>query len=159
MNRVPLIVLSALLLSASAVAPRHAYADPVDDDQAAAQRDPDYRAGKAAIDKKNWAEAVKRFNQAALRDPSNADIQNYLGFAHRNLTAFDLAFKHYRRALELNPRHRGAHEYIGEAYLQVNDLPSAEKHLAQLRSICLLQCEELADLEKAVKEYRTRGGR
>jgi Flp pilus assembly protein TadD len=149
----------ALLVCGAAVAPRHTYADPVDDDQAAAARDPDYRAGKDAIDKKNWAEAVKRFNQAALRDPRNADIHNYLGFAYRNLKQFDPAFKHYKRALELNPRHRGAHEYIGEAYLQVNDLPSAEKHLAQLRSICLLQCEELADLEKAVKEYRVRGGR
>ena len=36
----------------------------------------------------------------------------------------------------------------------VNDLPSAEKHLAALRSICLLPCEELTDLEKAVGEYR-----
>ena len=35
-------------------------------------------------------------------------------------------------------------------------VPSAEKHLAALRSICLLPCEELADLEKAVTEYRGR---
>jgi hypothetical protein len=68
----------------------------------------------------------------------------------------DLALKHYKRSIELNPRHRGAHEYIGEAYLMLNDLPNAEKHLAMLRSICLLQCEELADLEKAVAQYRTR---
>jgi hypothetical protein len=67
----------------------------------------------------------------------------------------DLAFEHYKRSIELNPRHRGAHEYIGEAYLLVNDLPSAEKHLAALRSICLLQCEELADLEKAIAAYRS----
>jgi len=26
------------------------------------------------------------------------------------------AFEHYERALKLNPRHRGAHEYVGEAY-------------------------------------------
>ena len=138
MTRLTLFALTALLLSASAAAPRHALADPSDDDQAAAARDPDYAAGKAAIDKKNWAEAVKRFQQAALRDPRNADIHNYLGFAYRNLKQFDPAFKHYKHALELNPRHRGAHEYIGEAYLQVNDLASAEKHLALLRSICLL---------------------
>ena len=36
----------------------------------------------------------------------------------------------------------------------MNDLPGAERHLAALREICLLPCEELADLEKAVKEYR-----
>jgi hypothetical protein len=68
----------------------------------------------------------------------------------------DLAFKYYQRSIELNPRHRGAHEYIGEAYLMMNDLPSAERHLAALRSICLLPCEELADLENAITAYRAR---
>ena len=133
-----------------------AFAEPYEDTPGAAARDPDYAAAKAAMEKKNWAEAVKLFHRAALRDPDSADLHNYLGFSYRNLKQMDLAFRHYRRSLELNPRHRGAHEYIGEAYLMVNDLPSAEKHLALLRSICLLQCEELADLEKAVKQYRAR---
>jgi hypothetical protein len=31
----------------------------------------------------------------------------------------DLAFKYYEQALAINPRHRGAHEYVGEAYLMV----------------------------------------
>ena len=68
------------------------------------------------------------------------------------------AFKHYKRSIELNPRHRGAHEYIGEAYLMVDDLASAEKHLAALRDICLLPCDELGDLEKAIAQYRARAG-
>ena len=123
---------------------------------AAAARDPDYAAGKAAMDKKNWAEAARRFQQAAVRDPDSADLHNHLGFAYRNLKQMDLAFKHYKRSIELNPRHRGAHEYIGEAYLMIGDLANAEKHLAALRTICLLPCEELTDLEKAVKEYRSR---
>ena len=124
-----------------------------------ATRDPDYAAGKAAIEKKNWTEAVKRFQQTAVREPENADVQNFLGYAYRHLKQFDLAFKHYNRALALNPRHRGAHEYIGEAYLMVNDLPNAEKHLAALREICLLPCEELEDLDKAVQRYRGKTGK
>ena len=83
-------------------------------------------------------------------------MHNYLGFSYRNLKQMDLALKFYKRSIEINPRHRGAHEYIGEAYLMLNDLPNAEKHLAALRKICLLPCEELADLEKAVKDYRSR---
>jgi len=129
-------------------------AEPYEDTPDAAARDPDYAAGKAAMGKKNWAEAVKRFHLAALRDPDSADLHNYLGYSYRNLKQMSLAFKHYKRAIEINPRHRGAHEYIGEAYLMVNDLPGADKHLTALRQICLLQCEELADLEKAVKAYR-----
>lgn len=143
----------ALALCAAAPAAR---AEPYEDNPSAAANDPDYAAGKAAMDKKNWAEAVKRFHQAALRDPDSADLHNYLGFSYRNLKQMDLAFKYYKRSIELNPRHRGAHEYIGEAYLMVGDLKSAEKHLAALRGICLLPCEELADLETAIKAYRKR---
>jgi Flp pilus assembly protein TadD len=132
------------------------YAEPFEDNPSAAARDPDYAAGKAAMEKKNWNEAVKRFHQAALRDPDSADLNNYLGYSYRNLKQMDLALKYYKRSIELNPRHRGAHEYIGEAYLMLNDLPSAERHLAALRKICLLPCEELADLEKAVVAYKAR---
>ncbi len=133
-----------------------AIAEPYEDTPNAAARDPDYAAGKAAMDKKNWPEAAKRFQQALLRDPDSADLHNYLGFSYRNLKQMDLSLKHYKRSIEINPRHRGAHEYIGEAYLMLNDLPNAEKHLAALRKICLLPCEELDDLDKAIKEYRAR---
>jgi Flp pilus assembly protein TadD len=147
----------ALLLSLTvALLAPTARAEPYEDNPSAAAKDPDYAAGKAAMDKKDFATAVKRFQQAALRDPDSADLHNYLGFAYRNLKQMDLAFKYYKRSIELNPRHRGAHEYIGEAYLMLNDLPNAEKHLAALRNICLLPCEELADLEKAVVAYRAR---
>ena len=133
-----------------------ALAEPYEDNPSASANDPDYAAGKVAMDKKNWPEAAKRFRQALLRDPESADLHNYLGFSYRNLKQMDLALKFYKRSIEINPRHRGAHEYIGEAYLMLNDLPNAEKHLAALRKICLLPCEELADLEKAVKDYRSR---
>jgi tetratricopeptide (TPR) repeat protein len=124
------------------------------DPQAAA--DPDYAAGRKAIEARNWNAAIKSFSSAALRAPDNADLQNYLGFSHRKLGQLELAFKHYHRALALNPRHRGAHEYIGEAYLMAGDLAGAQKHLEELRKICLLPCEELTDLEKAITEYRAR---
>jgi hypothetical protein len=71
----------------------------------------------------------------------------------------DLAFKHYGRALQLNPRHRGAHEYVGEAYLIVNNLSKAEEHLAALEKICLIPCEEYDDLRKKIDVYRKRAER
>ena len=103
------------------------------------------------------AAALARFESALKRFPDAADLHNELGFAHRHLRQFDKAFEHYKRALAINPQHRGAHEYIGEAYLMVGDVPAAEQHLAALRSICVLPCEELKDLEKAVAGYRERG--
>jgi len=155
MKQATIAIALALVLTLCAVMTT-AIAEPYQDTPDASAGDPDYAAGKAAMEQNNWSEAVKRFHQAALRDPDSADLHNYLGFSYRNLKQMDLAFKSYKRSIELNPRHRGAHEYIGEAYLMMNDLPGAERHLAALRSICLLPCEELADLEKAITEYRAR---
>jgi Flp pilus assembly protein TadD len=139
--------------------PATARADPTDEAPAQAGLDPDFAAGKAAIQAKDWNAAIRSFSSAALRDTRNADIQNYLGYAHRHIGQMDLAFKHYGRALELNPRHRGAHEYVGEAYLIANNLAKAEEHLAALQKICLIPCEEVEDLQKAIVEYRRRAGR
>ena len=77
----------------------------------------------------DWATAIRAFSYAALRDTCNADIQNYLGFAYRRSGQLKAAFKHYEQALALNPRHRGAHESVGEAFLGVGDLAKAEEHL------------------------------
>ena len=132
------------------------FAEAYEENPTAVERDVDYAAGKKAVADKRWAEAAARFKVAARRDPDNADLQNYLGYSYRNLKQFDLAFAHYKRSIELNPRHRGAHEYIGETYLMVGDLPNAEKHLKALREICLLPCDEIADLEKAIRKHRSK---
>ena len=140
-------------LALTAVAAR---AEPYEVDPDLAARDEDYAAGKRAVDRKDWDEAVRRFKLAERRHPEQADLQNILGYAHRNLKQYDLAFVHYKRAIESEPRHRGAHEYIGETYLLTGDLAGAEKHLDALRQICLLPCDELRDLDKAVAQYRAK---
>jgi len=136
--------------------PAVCWAADTDEGPAAAKLDPDFAAGKKAIASKDWNTAIKSLSSAALRDTRNPDIQNYLGYAYRNAGQMDLAFKHYERALQLNPRHRGAHEYLGEAYLLVGNLPKAEEHLAALQKICLIPCEEYGDLKKEIDAYRRR---
>ena len=134
---------------------RGAGAAPSDDaDDQALLQDEDYVAGRAALKAGDAGAALRRFESARRRFPDSAELHNELGFAHRKLRQMDKAFDHYKRALMIEPRHRGAHEYIGEAYLMVGDVASAEKHLAALRSICVLPCEELADLAKAISEHR-----
>lgn len=138
----------------AALLPSSALAEPYESNPDAAERDPHYAAGKLALNGKDWAEAARRFERAARDNPDNADLQNYLGYTHRKLGQLDAAFRFYRRALELDPRHRGAHEYIGETYLLIGDVAGAERHVAALRSVCLLSCEELEDLEQAIARYR-----
>lgn len=121
--------------------------------------DPDYDGGKTAIESRNWKVALDSFNRVASREPGNADVQNYLGYAWRKSGNLDLAFKHYNEALRLEPSHKGAHEYIGEAYLIANNLAKAEEHLARLDKICFFSCEEFRDLKKAVDNYKSSGGK
>jgi Flp pilus assembly protein TadD len=154
-SRLARTICVSLVCAATAAFVPIAAADPYEADPDLAARDEDYAAGKRAVEKKDWAEAARLFQRVEVRQPDHADLQNILGFSFRNLKQYDLAFKHYRRAIELDPRHRGAHEYIGETYLMTGDLANAEKHLAALKEICLLPCDELNDLERAIARYRS----
>src|SRR4030088_2955665 len=105
-----------------------------------AQLDPDFKAGKKALGAEDWNGAIAVFELAALRDPTNADIQNYIG--------------NYQQALMLNPRHRSAHEHLGEAYLVLGESARAEQLLAALENLCLIPCEEYDDLKRAFGAYK-----
>jgi Flp pilus assembly protein TadD len=139
---------------ALALVPGAAPAEPGDEPDQAERVDPDYAGGRKAVEAKDWQTGIRLLSSAALRDTRNAEIQNLLGYAYRNTGELSLAFKHYNRALQLNPRHRGAHEYVGEAYLMIGNLPKAEEHLAELRKICLIPCDEYAHLQSRIREYR-----
>lgn len=116
--------------------------------------DPDYTKGVKAVEAKHWDEANQLFLQALSRDDKNADILNYLGYTERNRGNMDKAFNYYERALALNPKHRGAHEYLGEAYLITGNLPKAEEQLAALDKLCFFSCEEYRDLKEKIAEYK-----
>jgi len=120
----------------------------------ATARDPAYDNAKKAIDAKNWKLALVELGRAVANDSGNADIHNYLGYAYRKSGNLDAAFKSYAEALRLDPKHKGAHEYVGEAYLMVNNLAKAEEHLTALNRICFFPCEEYRDLKKEIEEYK-----
>jgi Flp pilus assembly protein TadD len=115
---------------------------------------PDYEAGKKAVEAHDYKAALDSFNRALAKEPDSADIHNYLGYSWRKSGNLDMAFKHYNQALQIDPKHKGAHEYIGEAYLMVNDLAKAEEHLARLDRICFFSCEEYRELRQAIEDYK-----
>ena len=119
-----------------------------------ADLDPDFAAGKRALSNGQWASAIEALKLAALRDPRNADIENYIGYAYRRTGLPTLALAHFRQAIMFNPRHRGAHQHLGETYLSVGELANAETQLIALEAICLLPCEEYGDLTRAIAKYK-----
>lgn len=116
--------------------------------------DPDYAKAEQAIKAKDWAAAVDLLTQVVARDEKNADAYNYLGYAERNRGNLDSAFRFYDRALVLDPKHLGAHEYLGEAYLSADNLPKAEEQLVVLDKLCFFSCSEYRDLKEKIAGYK-----
>ena len=115
--------------------------------------DPDYSAGVKAIEAKQYAKAIPLLESAVQRSPGDADAWNWLAYATRLNGDPAKSIPLYEKALAIDPKHLGAHEYIGEAYLVLNDLPKAKEHLARLDRLCVLSCEQYRDLNKAIQAY------
>ena len=96
------------------------------------QADPQYTNAVRNIQASKFAEAIPLLEQVVARDQANADAYNWLAYATRRNGDPAKSIGIYQQALSLDPKHRGAHEYIGEAYLALNDLPNAKQHLATL---------------------------
>ena len=100
------------------------------------------------------ADVEELAEQRVPRKPDDANGWNELGHAYRQAGQLQPAFDAYGKALKIDPKHRGAHEYLGEAYLQVNDLARAEEELKTLDKLCFFTCEEYRDLKKSIESYR-----
>ena len=102
-----------------------------------------------------WIEALAAdsFKKVVADNPKNADGYNLLGYSSRWLGKYDEAFAAYDKALAIDPKHKGALEYSGVAYLKVNQKAKAEEQLAKLKAICTT-CEETTDLTKAIAAYK-----
>ncbi len=118
----------------------------------------DYDAGKKAADAGDYTTAVTRLKKAVASDPTSADAYNLLGYSYRKLGDTDAAFENYRTALDLNGMHRGAHEYLGELYLEMDNLAEAEKLLHSLGRACTYSCGEYKELKAEVTKYKTAHG-
>ena len=130
-------------------------ASAADDSYSAGASDDGLRPARMQIAEKNWLGAVATLNAYTRTHPKSADGYNLLGYSYRQLQRYNESLDAYQRALALDPRHRGAHEYIGEAWLMAHQPAKAEEHLATLAKLCNSACEEHDDLKKAIAAWRT----
>lgn len=148
--RFPIFAVLAFL----AIGPAWAMGGPGAGGAAGAAGDPDVAAGDKAIGVKDWALAVQAYAKS-LEVPANAqsaEVLNRLGFALRNAGDLKGALETYGKALAIDPKHKGAHEYAGEAYLKLGDLTKAKHHLAELNKLCLFGCAEHTELKAKVAQ-------
>ncbi len=116
----------------------------------------DYTMAVHLIHREKYAEAIPYLAAAAQQRPHSADVFNYLGYTHRMLGKYPASMAFYQKALEIDPDHKGAHEYLGELYLMLNDVPSANLQLAELTRLCPDSCDEKDVLTKAISDYQAK---
>ena len=119
---------------------------------------PNVAAGRKAIEAKDYKAAVGHMTKAVQEEPRNADAHSMLGYSYRKVGTLDKSMEHYQKALQLDSNHRYAHEYLGELYLDMNQLANAEKQLATLKKACpwFGKCEEFEDLKEAIEKYKAK---
>ena len=98
------------------------------DDDFGSTKNPDFVQAAKLFEAGDYAGAIPLLRKSVDADPNNADAYNLLGFSHRKLGDVDMALAHYRRALEMEPGHRGANEYLGELKAKI------EAYMAQTGS-------------------------
>lgn len=114
----------------------------------------DFRNGSALIDYEMYEDAIRYLKKAEVAEPKNADVKNLIAYSYRKLGQYRLAYQHYQQALALDPRHKGAHEYLGKLYVSVKRLDKAQEQLAVLEKLCTTSCEEYKKLQQAIKDYK-----
>ena len=111
---------------------------------------PDLTSVRAKIKANDYAGALAELRDLA-EDTQQADVYNLLGFTLRKTGDFKTSLTYYTKALELQPDHKAAHEYLGELYLETGDAAKAKQQLDTLARLCPASCEEREDLEKAIE--------
>jgi predicted Zn-dependent protease len=116
--------------------------------------DPAFDRAKAMIEAKDYKGALPLLQQVVAREPKNADAYNLMGYATRKSGDPNGSLQYYTQALSIDPKHLGANEYIGEAYLMLDQPQQAEQHLARLDSLCVFGCIEQRTLKAAIASYK-----
>jgi tetratricopeptide (TPR) repeat protein len=136
--------LSALVLAASVASTGALAVDVVTSRDA-----PDLSSVRAKIKAKDFKGAIAELTPM-LETNQHADVYNLMGFSLRKSGDYKQAYTFYRKALDFDPEHKGALEYLGELYVETGQVDKARENVALLKKLCPSGCEELADLEKAI---------
>jgi tetratricopeptide (TPR) repeat protein len=143
----------------------------IESEPSASGEEDDYARGATAFEREDWPAVIEHMTKATAERPWHDDAYNLMGFAYRKLGDYDKALQSYDRALELNPHHRGALEYLGEAYLELDQPDSAKAMLDRLEVECRRvapdatagawqsDCEEWQELSAAYEAYVATNGK
>ena len=125
----------------------------------------EYNAGVALMKKKDFAAAQSKFEAALAIDAKLAEAHNNLAYSLRKQGPdnFDLALKHYNRAIELDPKLAEAYMYRGVLHALMGDeeraladhakLVDLDRKLAEALKGAIASGEEPDGLEGLAKKW------
>jgi cytochrome c-type biogenesis protein CcmH/NrfG len=145
----------ALMIALLASAPAWAMDTPKPDPKDPEKKDAQMEQARAAIGRQDWTGAQAILREAVARNPQSADAHNLYAYSIRKgpHPEMDLVFRHYNEALRIDPQHRAAREYLGEAYLMTGNVAKAKELLAELDRLCKAGCAEQAGLKSAISTF------
>ena len=97
---------------------------------------------------KHYKKAIGYLLKHNKEFPADPNTLNYLGFAHRKIGDYENAEIYYSMGLELDPKHVGINEYMGELFVATNRLDKAKERLAVLKDC---NCKEYKDLKLVIE--------
>ena len=113
----------------------------------------DYQKAQSAIAGADYKTAADLLQKVLTRQPDNPDVLNLMGFSERKMGESSTALMYYKKALDLQPTHIGANEYLGELYLELKQPDMAEQRLAVLQQVCG-SCEEYTELKEKIEKFK-----
>jgi tetratricopeptide (TPR) repeat protein len=118
-------------------------------DNITSQELPELASVRAKIKAKDYNGALAELTPM-LQTHQHADVYNLMGFALRKTGDYKQAYTFYRKALDFDPEHKGALEYLGELYVETGQVDKARENVVLLQKLCPVGCEELMDLQEAI---------
>tara|TARA_B110000003_G_scaffold144634_1_gene145718 strand:- start:9 stop:503 length:495 start_codon:yes stop_codon:yes gene_type:complete len=106
------------------------------------------KKGKDEKAQKLYKASLKFLLKANEEISADPDTLNYLGFVSRKLGKFDDAEVYYLLGLEIDPKHKGINEYLGELYVITKRIKKARERLAVLENC---NCEEYGELKGIIE--------
>ena len=97
---------------------------------------------------KHYKKAIGYLLKHNKKFPADPDTLNYLGFTHRKVGDYENAEIYYSMGLELDPKHVGINEYMGELFVVTNRLDKAKERLAVLKNC---NCKEYKELKLVIE--------
>jgi predicted Zn-dependent protease len=101
-----------------------------------------------------WDAALVTLRSAG--NQADPRIQTMIGYSLRKLGRVDEAMRYYMAALAVDPNRTTTREYLGEAFLQINQPGKAKEQLAQIASRRGTACEDYQLLAEEIAKFEQR---